>query len=161
MGLGKIIWNQIKLLQLRFVLMSCTNWDKEQCSYNLAFKNPYFMTGSPHCVVWLQSYCPALTISPILLLHSWFASLFYFSSPNNHDFLNPADWPDLCRNPVRAQRLQLRGWGLWVISWGCCSVPEGSPGRRWGWRSAGSWLCGPHPPSSFGSPPLSAAASPA
>lgn len=46
-------------------------------------------------------------------------------------------------------------------SWGCRTVPEESPGRRWGWRSAGSWPCWPRPPSSAGSPPPSAAASPA
>lgn len=75
--------------------------------------------------------------------------------------INPSDCPELFRNPARAQRLQLRGWSLWVISWGCCSVPKGTPGRRWGWRSASSWLSAPHPPSSSGSLPLSDATFPA
>lgn len=55
--------------------------------------------------------------------------------------------------------------GVWrcpgLISWGCCSVPEGSPEHRREWRSAGSSLFVPRPPSSSGSPPLSVAASPA
>lgn len=53
------------------------------------------------------------------------------------------------------------GWGLQVISWDCCSVPEATPEHMWGWHSAGSSLCAPHPPSSSGSLPLSAVAFPA
>lgn len=78
------------------------------------------------------------------LLKSWF---FYL--------------PDLCRTPLRLRDHKLRCSGLWVISWGCCSVLEVSPEHRWGWHSVGSWLCWPHPPSFSGSPPPSAAASPA
>lgn len=54
-----------------------------------------------------------------------------------------------------------RGGGLWVISWGCCSDPGGSPERRLGWRSASSWLFAPRPPSFSGSLLPSTAASPA
>lgn len=85
--------------------------------------------------------------STILLFHSWF---FHYACSS-----------DLCRIPLRAHGLQIRHWAFWVISWGCRTVPEESPEHRWGWRSAGSWLCWPRPPSSSGSLPPSAAASPA
>lgn len=67
--------------------------------------------------------------------------------------------PLTCAGPSEGWRCVWRC--VWIIFWGCCSVPEEIPERRWGWRSAGSWLSGPRPPSSSGSLPLSAAASPA
>lgn len=87
----------------------------------------------------------------------------YFKSRKSWYFFYPAGFqtPLTCAGTQWVQRVHLRVWGLWVISWGCCSVPEGSPEHRWGWHSAGSSLSGPRFPSSSGSLPLSAAASPA
>lgn len=97
-----------------------------------------FKIGSVHCTVWLQSNLIRDTSECFVLL--------LFKSVQT------------CEGTQKG--VYLMGWGLQVISWDCCSVLEATPEHMWGWHSAGSSLCAPHPPSSSGFLPLSAAAFP-
>lgn len=123
------------------------------------FLNPSFLDWiCTLCYVWLQLtvILPSTDYTPVFPVfskcfrsrQSWFCFILQTVLT--------------CAGSVRELRAySWEGRGLWVIFWDCCSVPEASPERRWGWRSAGSWLCWLRLPSSSGSPPLSAAASPA